>query len=167
MQAGTPPLLPLTASEESRVLDGIDRFVELARDVARLAPADGEDTPEIADRLIRWWLGLSPTSRKPPRPEQGDIAWAVGCAVGDFLYHVLEVRWKKIVQGTQTHLCLHGYRPAKGPANPAASILITPIDDVMERWPKGPEDSHGPISEYVEDLYENDLVRSFIAEGDD
>lgn len=159
-----PPLLPLTPQDEERILAGIDRFVELVQNVARITPGDGEDTPELADRLISWWDKLPADSKKQPRPTFEDLSWAIGCAVGDLLYHVLEVRWKKIHEGGKTHFCLHGQKPGKGTA---VAILITPIDDVVDHWPEGENRSPHPIAEYLDELYEDETIRGFIAEGQD
>ncbi len=188
--SGSFRTVPLTPAEEDRVLAGIDRFVELVRDVAKLTPADGEDTPELADRLIRWWhsqgaekmpegagtgtpvaKGKAPTSpvrggprgassMPVPRPTFDDVFWAVGCAVGDLLYHVLEVRWQKAQKGSETRFCLVGQRLDE-------RIVLFPIDGIIEHWNQNqPFDPRSEIvSDYLDELYDDDAVRAFIAEG--
>ncbi|GMV25869.1 MAG: hypothetical protein AMXMBFR58_19000 [Phycisphaerae bacterium] len=155
--AAKPHTLPLTPSDEARVLAGIDRFIELVRDVAKIQPADGDDTPELADKLVAWWRERP--EKDPARPSQDELAWVVGCATGDLLYHVLEVRWRKLPGrvGDPERFCLFGEHGQEW-------IMLTPIDDVAERIRSGESD---PASGYLDDLYEDEHVRGFIAEGEE
>lgn len=148
----------LTAADEDRIHAGIDRFVELVRDVARITPGDGEDTPELADRLIAWW------ARKPDnaRPSTDELTWAIGCAIGDFLYHVLEVWWEREPGGDPPAYSLTGHKRIKGIPH---AIRIHPVEDIRARWSDDPRELEGIVTDYLDDLYEREEVRRFIAEG--
>lgn len=154
--------MPLSPSDESAIFAGIDRFIALVRDVARITPADGEDTPDLADRLIMWW------ARQPhdTRPAQAELTHAIGCAVGDFLYHVLEVWWEREPGAGEPEYTLFGKKRIKGVTQ---SIRIHPVEDIRARWPENPQspdDYANLITEYMDELYEHEQIRHFIAEGD-
>jgi hypothetical protein len=154
--------MPLSPADEDRIYAGIDRFIDLVNDVAKIKPGDGEDTPELADRLILWW------AKKPAkdRPSADELTFVIGCAVGHFLYHVLEVWWEREPGNGPPEYTLFGKKRIKGVTQ---SIRINPVEDIRARWPENPEspdDYANLVTDYLDELHEQDQVRHFIAEGE-
>lgn len=93
-----------------------------------LVPDDGEDTPELCDKLVRWWHAQPEDARI-----ESEVAIAmIGAAMGEFLCAFTKLDWRIAEDEEGFSLCLYCEHQGN-------NLVISPFDAVAKRFGEMPE----------------------------
>ncbi|MDX2132171.1 MAG: hypothetical protein SFY69_08970 [Planctomycetota bacterium] len=134
---------PLEAGERLFLMQHLVSFMEMAQ-AADAEPREDEpdiDTPQVADRLLRWWRAQP----EDARPDANELVWAVATGVGEYLREVAHLDWRLVTQGEDAYLALVADR---GDTN----LVLAIADSVAKRFDASEDDA---ICEYLSGLGEH------------
>lgn len=141
MSESNAELLPLTEEHIETLRGCVGYCCELSADMG-LEPEEGEDTPEIADHIVRWWH-LQPETE---RPDAEMMENALGAAVGEYLRFAYRLKWAIIKDDEGEAIVLTT-------ENPMGELVLSPFDAIAEYLPDSAE---GFVTELVENLSESE-----------
>lgn len=125
---------------------------ELSADIG-IEPEEGEDTPEIADHIIRWWHAQP----EADRPDAETLENAIGAALGEYLRFAYRLKWAVLKDEQDEAIVLTTEEPE-------GALVVSPFDAIHDYLPDGAE---GFVVDMVANLYESDEMKPLERAEDD
>jgi hypothetical protein len=144
-------VLELEHEQKEAVVMNICRFFQLLEDLPPEVASDEDDTPEMADHVVRLWHAADESERM----SEDDMVCMLGCTLGDYLRHFFHVEWKMVRHADDTlELSLVGEVPDDRASNgkELKEMVLSPLSSVGKRLRDNPD---GFVVEFLDGLGEH------------
>jgi hypothetical protein len=144
-------ILELEHAQKEAVVMNICRFFQMLEDLPPEVVGEEDDTPEMADHVVRFWHAADENDRM----SEDDMVCMIGCTLGDYLRHFFHLEWKMVRHADETlELSLVGEVPDDRVTDGKApkEMVLSPLSSVGKRLRDNPD---GFVAEFLDGLGEH------------